>query len=371
MKFNRRYFDIKINNDNKVVDIYIYGIIGAAWYSEGSREAFEFQKEFREAEKNASRINIHINSPGGIVEEGLPIFNVINSSKVETHSYIDGIAYSMAAIIALAADKVHIAPNGLFLLHNASGWASGNARDFRQTADELDKYDTALISSICNKTGQTEEEVRKDWFDYNDHLFTASEALDAKLVDVITNDSVDLPEDFKSWDLKKVHDYFSSDPDQSAHENFFNQILVKIKAALKSSPSPNNSLSMNELEKFVKAFNLTVEDLTVDNVITAITQQHTDAINAVTTERDQARSDLATANQTITNNTALVDALGEEVANAADFPAKIQAVKTKLNSKPGPGPTRVAGGSDDPPADEVDWETINALAHNKAADQLV
>ena len=370
MKFNRRYFDIKTDKENKVAEVYIFGIIGFNWYDEQSRCAFEFVNEFKQAEQSASRINIHINSPGGVIEEGLPIFNVINACSVETHSYIDGIAYSMAAIIALAADKVNIAPNGLFLLHNACGWASGNARDFRATADDLDKYDTALISSITAKTGLSEEQVRNDWFNYDDHLFTARQAVDAKLVDVITNDPVELPEDFKSWDLKKVHDFFSGDPAHANHEGLFNQILTRVKAAIKSNPPVNNLLSMKELDKFVNAFKLTVEDLNVDNVIAAIHEHVQNAVSTLTAERDQALNDLAGANQTNATNIALIDSLGEEVVNAVDMPAKIQAVKTKLDSKPGAGPTRVAGASDETTTDQVDWEAINALSHNKAADQL-
>ncbi len=217
--------------------------------------------EFKKAEKDNTRINIHINSPGGSIEEGLPIYNVINSSKVETHTYIDGIAYSMAAIIALAADNVHIAPNGLFLLHNASGSVWGNAQDFRSTADDLDKYDTSLISSIVGKTGLTEDQVREKWFDYKDHLFTAQEALDAKLVDSITNDKAELPEDISNWELKKVQDFFTNDKEGTDSQNFFNQILSKVKAALKTNSDTNNIIPMNELKKIADHFGLTVEDL--------------------------------------------------------------------------------------------------------------
>ncbi len=75
----RQYFNMTVNDKSKVADIFIYGIIGFGWYSEESREAFEFVNEFKAAEKEATRINIHINSPGGSVDESLPIFNVINS----------------------------------------------------------------------------------------------------------------------------------------------------------------------------------------------------------------------------------------------------------------------------------------------------
>ena len=366
----RHYFDIKVNNQTKVADIYIYGVIGYGWYSEGSREAFEFLKEFKQAEKDSTRINIHINSPGGVVEEGLPIFNVINSSKIETHSYIDGIAYSMAAVIALAADNVHIAPNGLFLLHNASGWAAGNAKDFRLTADDLDKYDTSLISSITARTGLTEDQIREKWFDYEDHLFTAQEALDAKLVDDITTDKADLPDDIQDWDLKKVQDFFSKDMDAIDSQNFFNQIFLKVKAALKTNSDTNNNLTMKDLNKIADALGLTIEDLTVDNLIAAITDNQT-SIDTVTAERDTAVADLATANQTITDNTTNIDALGEDVSAAEGFTAKVAVIKTKLAAKPGSGPTVVVDPKDGGKKDEVDWDAMNELEHNKAADQLI
>ena len=368
----RQFFNISINKETKVVDIFIYGVIGYGWYSEESREAFEFVQEFAAAEKDASRINIRINSPGGIIEEGLPIYNAINSSKVETHAYIDGIAYSMAAIIALAADTVHIAPNGLFLLHNASGWAAGNAKDFRATADDLDRYDTALATSIVAKTGLTEDVVKEKWFDYEEHLMTAQEAFDNKLVDIITDNRAEIPEDISNWDLIKVQDYFSKDDSKS--QNFFDQILSKVKAALHTSNSDNknsNSQNMIDLKKIADAFNLTIEDLTIENLIAAIQKQNQDAVQEITDKRDTAVQDLATANTTITENTTLVDALGEDISGAENFTDKIAVVKTKLNKVPGSGPTIVADPKDDGKTDEVDWNAINELEHNKAADQLV
>lgn len=367
----RHYFDVKMNSKTKTADIFIYGIIGFKWYSDESREAFEFVNEFKTAEKQATRINIHINSPGGIVEQGLPIYNVINSSKVETHCYIDGIAYSMAAIIALAADNVHIAPNGLFLLHNASGGAWGNAQNFRDIADDLDKYDTSLITSITNKTGLTEDQIRQQWFDYKDHLFTAQQALDAKLVDSITNDKADIPDDISNWDTKKIEDFFTNNQDPIDSQNsFFNQIYKRVVAALKTNSDNINNDPMNELQLIADHYGLTVEDLSVDNLILAMDQHIQAQVQAITAERDQLTTDLAAANQTINDNTARVDSLGEDVLGVEDFAGKIALVKTKLNAKPGSTHTVVDDVDDGKPKDDVDWDAMASLAHNKYADQL-
>jgi ribosomal protein L12E/L44/L45/RPP1/RPP2 len=279
----------------------------------------------------------------------------------------------MAAIIALAADNVHIAPNGLFLLHNASGSVWGNAQDFRATADDLDKYDTSLISSIVGKTGLTEDQVREKWFDYKDHLFTAQQALDNKLVDSITNDKAELPEDISNWDMKKVQDFFSNDKDPIDSQNsFFDMIYKRVLTALNSNTETKQKKdTMKELKKVADHFGVTVEEMSVENLINAIEDKYTANLTEITDERNTAVSDLATANATITANTALVNGLGEEVANATDFAGKIVAVKTKLAAKPGSGPTIVDDVTDTIPDESADLEkAIGNLSHNKIADDL-
>ncbi|RVU01100.1 hypothetical protein EOD41_10830 [Mucilaginibacter limnophilus] len=193
----------------KEVDIMIYGVIGASYWEEGNTGR-KFVTDFKELEKTYDRINVKINSPGGSVWDGLPMFNAIKASKKDVHTYVDGIAYSMGAMIALAGHTVHAAKGSLILLHNVSGVAFGNARDMRKTADEMDIYDDVLSQLIADKTGKTLEAVKKEWMNYDDNLMSAQTAFDAKLVDVLeTYEADNVPEDVRNMKHEDLMAYYT------------------------------------------------------------------------------------------------------------------------------------------------------------------
>jgi len=371
MPKNRKFYNIVAKSSNEV-DIFIYGPVGyGTWYEE-SRDAFEFVTEFKNLEKKYERINIRINSAGGIIEEGLPIFNVINQSKKETHSYIDGIAYSMAAIIALAANTVHSARNGLFLLHNASGWAFGNAKELRDTSDELDQYDASLITSLIDKTGLTENEVKEKWFDYEDHLITAQEAKDAGLIDEIEEKDADLPDDIKNMNMKQVMNYLSTLNNSSDEEKFIDKVINKLKNTFNQSTNSQikNTDKMNkeQLQKVANSIGLP-DDATFDEVLAKI--------NEINIAKTKAESDLTvektakeTSENTVTEITNALNELGEIVKNAEKPAEKIEAVRTLLAEKPGTDTSKAQVKEDkiDDDKSGADWETINNLPHNTEVD---
>ena len=371
MPKNRKFYNIVAKSSNEV-DIFIYGPVGyGTWYEE-SRDAFEFVSEFKNLEKKYERINIRINSAGGIIEEGLPIFNVINQSKKETHSYIDGIAYSMAAIIALAANTVHSARNGLFLLHNASGWAFGNAKELRDTSNELDKYDTSLITSLIDKTGLTENEVKEKWFDYEDHLITAQEAKDAGLIDEIEEKDADLPDDIKNMNMKQVMNYLNTLNNNSDEEKFIDKVINKLKNTFNQSTNSQikNTDKMNkeQLQKVANSIGLP-DDATFDEVLAKI--------NEINIAKTKAESDLTvektakeTSENTVTEITNALNELGEIVKNAEKPAEKIEAVRTLLAEKPGTDTSKAQVKEDkiDDDKSGADWETINNLPHNTEVD---
>ncbi len=371
MAQKRKFYNIKEASKTEV-DIFIYGMIGYGWYDEESRDAAEFVREFKDLEKKYDRINIRINSPGGIIEEGLPIFNIIRASQIETHSYIDGIAYSMGAIIALAADTVHSAKNGLFLLHNASGWAWGNAQDFRDTADELDKYDSSLITAIEDKTGLSEQDIRDKWFDYKDHLFTAKEAKEAKLIDIIEDSEGSIPEGIEDMNLSQVMAFFNKS-DEKMQGSFLDNIKEKVLAAIKPSNKSvsDTKISKQDMKDLKKLNNLIGidEDSTFDQFETAL--------NNLIEENKKSKTDLQDANKakdtaenSLQDATDKIDEIHDDVKSAGSIEDKVGVIKNKLAEKPGTKPTDT-NGEDSKTEDGTDWETINSLPHNKEADKAL
>jgi len=110
----------KIENKADKAEIWIYEEIGEDPWTGGGVTAKSFQKELSEIK--ASQIDLHINSIGGLVFEGIAIHNLLKQHPANVTTYIDGIAASISSVIALAGDKVIMAENGLFMIHNVSGW---------------------------------------------------------------------------------------------------------------------------------------------------------------------------------------------------------------------------------------------------------
>ncbi len=136
----KKFWNIKTSAATPgVVDIYIYGIIGSSWFNEDGSDttAFDFVPEFKALEAKYDRINIRINSPGGSINEGLPIFNAILQSPKDIHTYNDGLAASMAAIILEAGKTRHAAKNAITLLHSPMTSTAGNVKDQQESIDVL------------------------------------------------------------------------------------------------------------------------------------------------------------------------------------------------------------------------------------------
>ncbi len=110
----------------------------------------------------ASEINLHINSGGGSVFAGIAIYNMLKRSNAKVTTYIDGIAASIASVIACAGDRIIIPANGTFMVHKPSNgyfFTSMNADQLRKDADTLDACQKAILQTYMTKAkeGVTEE----------------------------------------------------------------------------------------------------------------------------------------------------------------------------------------------------------------------
>jgi len=180
----RKWFDIKAKHKNKTAEINIYGDIGDSWFGD-SVTAKDFVKEI--AALDAEEITIRINSYGGSVSDGIAIYNAIKRHPATTTVAIDGVAVSIASLIAMAGDTVEMADNALMMIHAPWASGSGNAIDLREKADVLDRYAQAMSTSYADKTQQSIEAVMQWLTDGKDHWFTADEALGEGLIDAATD----------------------------------------------------------------------------------------------------------------------------------------------------------------------------------------
>jgi len=137
-----------------VAEVTLYDEIGG-W---GVRAA-DFRADLR-AIGDVSQINLHIHSPGGDVFDGMAIYNLLADHPARVNVRIDGLAASMASVIAMAGDTITIPENAMMMIHRPWGMQGGDADDMRQYADLLDKVEANLISAYTRKTGLSDDEVR-------------------------------------------------------------------------------------------------------------------------------------------------------------------------------------------------------------------
>jgi ATP-dependent Clp endopeptidase proteolytic subunit ClpP len=147
-----------------------------------SGDAARFREQLATAGKAPT---VRINSPGGSVFDGLAIANAIRAHGNVT-VIIDGLAASIASLVAVAGKRVRMASNALVMIHSPWMASGGNATDLRRDAEALDRATQAMVGDYTQRTGKTEVEIRA-WLDA-ETWFTADEALSAGLIDEIVSE---------------------------------------------------------------------------------------------------------------------------------------------------------------------------------------
>lgn len=168
-------------------EVWLYDVIGASFWGDGIT-AKSFQKELAALGK-VSTLNVHINSPGGDVFDGFAIFNQLKQHPASVEVDVDGVAASIASIIAMAADpgKLRIAKNALMMIHNPQGGAYGDETELERVIALLKSVKGNLAETYVDRTGNKRGTVEA-WMS-EETWFTADAALQHGFVDAVTADS--------------------------------------------------------------------------------------------------------------------------------------------------------------------------------------
>ncbi|MGV1017424.1 MAG: head maturation protease, ClpP-related [Fluviibacter phosphoraccumulans] len=188
-------------------EIYVYDPIGQSWDGNGIT-ANSFRDTLKEL-GNVDALDIYINSPGGSVFEGLAIFNqIVRHGASEKIVHVDGIAASIASIIAMSGTEIRMAENAMMMIHNPWGMAIGGAADMRKQADALDKIRDTLLTTYVSRTKGKSKEIG-DWMD-EETWMTAKESYDRGFADKITDSKTVKAEFAMLKNFAKVPDQFKS-----------------------------------------------------------------------------------------------------------------------------------------------------------------
>ena len=104
-------------------------------------------------------LNIYINSPGGDVFAGQAIHSMIKRHKAHKNVHVDGLAASIASVIAMAGDTIFMPKNAMMMIHNPWTIGMGNAAEFRKLAEDLDKIRESLIAAYEGHSALTRDEI--------------------------------------------------------------------------------------------------------------------------------------------------------------------------------------------------------------------
>jgi len=324
---NEKWYNIQ-NKAGETADIYIFDEIGTYGVT-----AQDFISEIKGLKDMP--INLRINSLGGDVFDGMAMYNVIKRREAKTTVYIEGIAASIATIIALGADEVIMAENSLFMIHNAWGGTSGEAKDMRKTAETLDKITSELTDIYVKKTGLSYDTLA-EMMDEESWL-NADEAFALGFIDTIS-DSIKVAAKYDVSKFKNI-----------TQEEIKNKLSINI----------NNKKMTNELKDW---FNSKVEE-----IVTAVKGE-------VKVSADVAEQTAITVN--LGDNEEITNKISEFEAKNIELSNKISLLEEELVSAKGNNETltvEVEGlnakiNKADAKGTELETSSDPAIVENKVVD---
>jgi ATP-dependent protease ClpP protease subunit len=199
--------------DTEKPKMYVYDVIGG-W----DLDASTFVQAVHSVQ--APAMDVHINSPGGLVFDAVAMFEALRGSPAAVDVHIDGLAASAASFLAMAGDTVDIAKGGRMMIHDASGAAWGNPAEMREMADLLDQVSDDISGFYADRAGGSPEMWRgvmtaETWY-------SASQAVEAKLADKIAGGDV-APGPATEDDPEPQPD--EQDPEESGPEDLRSQMI--------------------------------------------------------------------------------------------------------------------------------------------------
>jgi len=374
--------------------IVIDGYIGPYGYSKQF-----IRNELAGQSKNP--VTIKISSMGGSVDDALNIFDqFVEHGNVTAE--LSAFVASSATLVSLGAKTVRMNENSFYLIHKAMNWVDewGTMNEdeiesliakLEAQKQQLAKITLQLAKMYVKKTGKTLDEIislmkqetwltaeeAKNW-GFVDEVFAPDVAVNyldnLQMVAMITSNGFPEPP-------RKIH---PSKPSAQAvdEDSFFDRIWNRILNKQKDiNPKNkkvemkkqfihlNSALSVEALESTEEGVFLNEEQLRLIEERLEANQQLVVERDCAIQERDTANSNLGTAQANLASAYNPFNAIDPTIATAATPEAKATAIRTLLSARPAAAPVLALEQQDEITTDEVDWETINNLEHNKQVDK--
>lgn len=168
------------NKTDTAADLYFYGDIvsdKSCKWSEDDKCPMDVVEALAEC-SNVENLNIYINSGGGDVFSGNAIYNRLKAHKAHKTVHIDGVAASIASVIALAGDEIIMPENSYMMIHKAWTFTAGNCDELRKTADRLEQIEQSIVDTYNTCSGDDIDEEKIKTLMAAETWLSASEAAD-------------------------------------------------------------------------------------------------------------------------------------------------------------------------------------------------
>lgn len=175
-----KWYNMQTSGNGEALDVFLYDVIG--WETTAAQFIVELNQH-----KDLKNINVHVNSPGGDVFDGIAIYNTLNQHKAEVTVYVEGLAASIASVIAMAGKKTIMYESSMMMLHKPWLMTIGNSDDLKKDADTLDKIQEAIVKAYLSKAKNLSEKDINELVDEETWL-TADDAITYGLADEIDKD---------------------------------------------------------------------------------------------------------------------------------------------------------------------------------------
>lgn len=254
--------------NEKTACLLLYGEISDEG-GDGKIASRDIVNELMYLDAGYENLNIRINSIGGDVYPGIAIFNAIRQCHSNVTIYIDGIAASIAGVIALCGRRVEMSRYARMMLHNVSGGCYGNKKDLADMIATIESLEDTIGEIIGDRCGKSKEEVKSAYFDGTDHWLKADEALSLGLIDAI-------------YDVEAV-------PEESTTDDIYRIFTNRLELEQRQ-PQNSDKMNLDEVRKIPRFANCADEAAVM--AMLGETAQKADKADALETENEELKKQL-------------------------------------------------------------------------------
>lgn len=239
-----KYCFQKVNNTHKLYiydDVTAYGSFNwTTWKYDESETSAKYFRDQLEAISDTDTIELHINSNGGSVKEGVAIYNQLKQKGCHKVGYVDGVAYSIAFVILQACDERIMGIGTSALIHDMWVEVAGNARELRKAADDLDVLMQSNRQIFMQRSNLDEQQLiemmEKETF------LTPDECLEYELIDEIGEYQAD-----NSKQTENLEQQVEQMKNLLAQQSAFKEQLEKMHQNIKQKKSAKEPQQANSI----------------------------------------------------------------------------------------------------------------------------